>query len=146
MWTRKQLKENAKAVLTKYYWTAFAISLVISLFVGTRGASGSSTLVQVANAFAQEMNENNMTADELIDAINDHPEIISLLIATILIVCLIDLFIWVVATALNISFSIRSRSAKTHTISDREKTAANSATWVSPSRRASIRERSRRYS
>ena len=102
MWTRKQLKENAKAVLTKYYWTGFAISLVISLFAGTSGASGSSTLVQVANAFAQEMNENNISPDELIDAINDHPEIISLLIATILIVCLIDLFIWVVATALNI--------------------------------------------
>ena len=102
MWTRKQLKENAKAVLTKYYWTGFAISLVISLFAGTSGASGSSTLVQVANAFAQEMNENNISPDELIDAINDHPEIIAFLIATIVIVCLIDLFIWVVATALNI--------------------------------------------
>ena len=40
MWTRRQLKENAKEVLSKYYWTAFAVSLVVSLLVGGTGMGG----------------------------------------------------------------------------------------------------------
>ena len=31
MWTRAELKERAKACLRKYYWAAFAVSLVFSL-------------------------------------------------------------------------------------------------------------------
>ena len=34
MWTRAELKERAKACLRKYYWAAFAVSLVFSLISG----------------------------------------------------------------------------------------------------------------
>ena len=34
MWTRAELKERAKACLRKYYWAAFAVSLVFSLVSG----------------------------------------------------------------------------------------------------------------
>lgn len=37
MWTRKELKDKAKAVLRKTYWSAFWISIVIALAGGTNG-------------------------------------------------------------------------------------------------------------
>lgn len=40
MWTRKELKDRAKAVLRKIYWKAFLISLVIALATGSGGGGG----------------------------------------------------------------------------------------------------------
>lgn len=40
MWTRKELKDKAKAVLRKTYWTAFWVSIVIALAGGTNGWGG----------------------------------------------------------------------------------------------------------
>jgi hypothetical protein len=40
MWTRKELKERAKAVLRGNYWTAFWISLVIAIAGGNSSRSG----------------------------------------------------------------------------------------------------------
>lgn len=42
MWTRKELKERAKAVLKKIYWKAFLISIVIALAGGKAGDLGHS--------------------------------------------------------------------------------------------------------
>ncbi len=42
MWTRKELKDRAKAVLKGNYWKAFLISLVIYLAGGEGGGGGSS--------------------------------------------------------------------------------------------------------
>ena len=41
MWTRAELKQNAKDVLRNNYWMAFAVSLVYSLITGIV-SSGSS--------------------------------------------------------------------------------------------------------
>lgn len=41
MWTRKELKTRAKAVLTNCYWSAFVVSLVI-MFVGGGSSGGNS--------------------------------------------------------------------------------------------------------
>ena len=38
MWTRLEIKEKAKAVLRKYYWQAFIVSIVLGLATG--GSSG----------------------------------------------------------------------------------------------------------
>ena len=38
MWTRKELKDRAKACLRKYYWMAFLVSLIVTLLTG--GLSG----------------------------------------------------------------------------------------------------------
>ena len=102
MWTRKQLKENAKAVLTKYYWTAFVVSFVMTLFAGTKGGVGYSTGSQLLNGFAQAMNEKGITADEFLDTLVENPEILTVLVVTFVIVGVIDLVIWLIATALNI--------------------------------------------
>ena len=40
MWTRAELKERAKACLRKYYWAAFAVSLVFSLISGIGSPAG----------------------------------------------------------------------------------------------------------
>lgn len=42
MWTRAELKQNAKDVLRDNYWMAFAVSLVYSLIAGIGSGSGSS--------------------------------------------------------------------------------------------------------
>lgn len=42
MWSRKELKEKAKGVLRKNYWSAFLVSIVIALAGGTNGWSGGS--------------------------------------------------------------------------------------------------------
>lgn len=102
MWTRKQLKENAKAVLTKYYWTAFVVSFVMTLFAGTKGGVGYSTGSQLLNGFAQAMNEKGITADEFLDTLVENPEILTVLVVTFVIFGVIDLVIWLIATALNI--------------------------------------------
>ncbi|MBN2853610.1 MAG: DUF975 family protein [Clostridia bacterium] len=39
MWTREELKSNAKNVLRTTYWNAFLVSLVVSLLAGTRGGN-----------------------------------------------------------------------------------------------------------
>ena len=40
MWSRKELKDKAKAVLRKAYWSAFWVSIVIALAGGTNGWGG----------------------------------------------------------------------------------------------------------
>nr|WP_302598165.1 DUF975 family protein [uncultured Cellulosilyticum sp.] len=42
MWTREELKTRAKAVLSKNYWQAFAVALVVCL-IGTEGGGGGSS-------------------------------------------------------------------------------------------------------
>jgi uncharacterized membrane protein len=41
MWSRKELKDKAKAVLTEIYWSAFGISIVIALVGGNHNWGGS---------------------------------------------------------------------------------------------------------
>ena len=40
MWSRKELKNRAKAVLREIYWSAFGVSIVIALAGGTNGWGG----------------------------------------------------------------------------------------------------------
>lgn len=40
MWSRVQLKEQAKQVLRKYYWIAFLVTLVASILSGSSGNAG----------------------------------------------------------------------------------------------------------
>lgn len=42
MWSRKELKDKAKNILRKNYWSAFWVSIVIALAGGTNGWSGGS--------------------------------------------------------------------------------------------------------
>lgn len=42
MWTRAELKERAKACLSRYYWAAFAVSLIFALVSGLGGGNGNS--------------------------------------------------------------------------------------------------------
>lgn len=54
MWTRAELKARAKENLKRYYWAAFAVSLIISL-IGGNGSSSRSGFNAGVNA-AQEYN------------------------------------------------------------------------------------------
>jgi uncharacterized membrane protein len=40
MWCRKELKDKAKSILSKNYWSAFGVSLIIALAGGTNGWGG----------------------------------------------------------------------------------------------------------
>jgi len=40
MWTRKELKDKAKAVLREIYWSAFGVSIVLALVGGNNGFGG----------------------------------------------------------------------------------------------------------
>lgn len=42
LWTRAQLKQEAKARLTKFYWWAVLISFIVTIFTGGGGGGGSS--------------------------------------------------------------------------------------------------------
>lgn len=59
MWTRKELKERAKALLNSIYWKAFLISIVIALAGGNngRGGSGGSTS-NSSNSIQSNINNN----------------------------------------------------------------------------------------
>ena len=58
MWTREQLKTNAKDVLRRNYWMPFAASLVYGLMVGLVGGS-SGTSVRVNFSFSAEDLQNS---------------------------------------------------------------------------------------
>lgn len=49
MWTRAQLKENAKQVLRRTYWNAFLVMIIISFL--TAGQSGPSLIVRLEDNF-----------------------------------------------------------------------------------------------
>ena len=103
MWTRKQLKENAKAVLSKYYWTAFAVCIIISLLVGgTNGFSSLNTysnFASGANTSAEELNRAGVVLDEL-----DHldPEIVATIFLLFGFIVLLSAVVWLFATAMRI--------------------------------------------
>ena len=48
MWTRKQLKENAKKILSKNYWKAFLVTLVLITITGAGSAGYSSASTSAA--------------------------------------------------------------------------------------------------
>ena len=57
MWTRKQLKDNAKKILSKNYWKAFLVTLVLITVTGA-GASGfSSAGSSIGNSFGHSVNK-----------------------------------------------------------------------------------------
>ena len=94
MWTREQLKDNAKQVLSKYYWTSFAVCLVVNLLVGGSNTGGS----YFTNAYG--------TSWDKIVAANGDLELDADQIATLLVILgiflVFDLIIWLIATALKV--------------------------------------------
>lgn len=52
MWTRAELKDRAKACLRKYYWAAFAVSLIASLVSGFGGGNGGGVRYNTGNSGA----------------------------------------------------------------------------------------------
>lgn len=52
MWTRRELKERAKAVLRRNYWKAFLISLVITIVSGGGSGGGSSGRNRGGNGYS----------------------------------------------------------------------------------------------
>lgn len=102
MWTRKQLKENAKGVLSKYYWTAFGMSFLLNIVIGSKGAGGYSYIISIPDAVASELNEANISAGEAIEKILENPEILAVILITILIMSTISFIIWLLSTALTI--------------------------------------------
>lgn len=52
MWTRAELKDRAKACLRKYYWAAFAVSLIASLVGGFGGGNAGGVSYDTGNSGA----------------------------------------------------------------------------------------------
>ena len=66
MWTRKQLKENAKSVLSKYDWTAFAVSFVLSLVGGSTSGGSFSSFSRIDSDTAEVINDiDKLDAEQL---------------------------------------------------------------------------------
>ena len=69
MWTRKELKDRAKAVLKQIYWSAFGISIVLALVGGNHsfgGSSGGSRYSNSKNGIHFNINNNDFINWELI--------------------------------------------------------------------------------
>ena len=100
MWTRKQLKDNAKSILSKYYWTAFAVTLV-TYFAG--GYSSSSISLPNFGTIIPNYNEYQEFFDELqeLDP-EDFAVVVAVLLGTLGIVLLIFLIVWVIWTVFKI--------------------------------------------
>jgi uncharacterized membrane protein len=67
MWSRKELKDRAKAVLSKIYWSAFGVSIVIALAGGSDGWSGggggsNSSSRETREAFYSRLHDNYFSA------------------------------------------------------------------------------------
>lgn len=45
MWTRAELKNRAKMCLSRYYWAAFAVSLIFAILSGFGGSNASTQRV-----------------------------------------------------------------------------------------------------
>ncbi len=56
MWSRKDLKDRAKAVLKVSYWQAFVVSLVLGITMGS-GSSGSSSINTYGDTLMESNNE-----------------------------------------------------------------------------------------
>ena len=102
MWTRKQLKENAKNVLSKYYWTAFAMSLVLNIVLGSNGATGYYSILQIPETVATTMSDSGVTAAEVVDKLASEPELLTFIVLTVGFMLIISFFIWLISTALTI--------------------------------------------
>jgi len=102
MWTRKQLKENAKNVLSKYYWTAFAVSFVIGLVAGSGGGASFSSFSRITDTIAEEINSSGASPEDIAETILDNPEILTILVVTLGVMFFISAIVWAIGTALNI--------------------------------------------
>ena len=102
MWTRKQLKENAKNVLSKYYWTAFAMSLVLNIVLGSNGATGYYSILQIPETVVTTMSDSGVTAAEVVDKLASEPELLTFIVLTVGFMLIISFFIWLISTALTI--------------------------------------------
>ena len=58
MWTRKQLKENAKKILSKNYWKAFLVTLVLITITGA-GTSAFSGASNFGSSFGRSVGKSN---------------------------------------------------------------------------------------
>ena len=62
MWTRKQLKDNAKKILSKNYWKAFLVTLVLITVTGA-GASGYSSMSSGISSFSSSRARSSHRSD-----------------------------------------------------------------------------------
>ena len=59
MWTRKQLKDNAKKILSKNYWKAFLVTLVLITVTGAGTSGFSSAGSSIGNSFGRSVNKSS---------------------------------------------------------------------------------------
>jgi uncharacterized membrane protein len=71
MWSRKELKDRAKAVLREIYWSAFGISIVIALAGGSNGwgGGGSSRSRTPRDSFYSNIHNSNFINWRLISVV-----------------------------------------------------------------------------
>lgn len=86
MWSRKELKDRAKSVLSKIYWSAFGVSIVIALAGGSDGWSGgggSSNHRESREAFYARLHDNYFASWSLT----------SVVLVSIIVILLLRIFI-----------------------------------------------------
>ena len=123
MWTRKELKENGKALFKRNYWKCVLISLIMVLIAG--GYSGGSSAGNSSSQISEKINEavtggttgsvSNESVESFVDAMGDASDEISELMndasdvisnpATIVVIILVVLFIFLIALAIGFAFS-----------------------------------------
>ena len=59
MWTRKQLKDNAKKILSKNYWKAFLVTLVLITVTGAGSGAFSSAGSNIGSSIGRSVNKSS---------------------------------------------------------------------------------------
>jgi F0F1-type ATP synthase membrane subunit c/vacuolar-type H+-ATPase subunit K len=91
MWSRKELKERAKAVLRGNYWTALGVSIVIALVGGNNGRSSGGG---GSNRAASRNSRGAMYSSDLSDIIfSEWMFIIGIVIGFILLIAVLRIFL-----------------------------------------------------
>ncbi|MBO5209762.1 MAG: DUF975 family protein [Lachnospiraceae bacterium] len=119
MWTRKELKEKAKAALKRNYWKAVLVALVVLLIGGGASSSSSSyTAVETSSETAADAQEEVVTdivaeSGSVEQALENHLEEIdkldesdTLAVLTAYLIVFALIFVVILAFALTVSFLV----------------------------------------
>lgn len=100
MWSRKNLKENAKVAFKRNYWKCVLVALILGITIGS-GSAGSSVGQGAETIISDELPEDIFTAESLIDEVIPSGDIQALASASAtIILVVVFLVILVIAFAL----------------------------------------------
>lgn len=93
MWTRAQLKQNAKEKLRKYYWSGFLVSLIYSFIGGSTGFTGSWKMNDVKDYdFSSVQDSMIEEGNQIFEYSHEIPTVLVLLFLAVAVVAVVAAF------------------------------------------------------